>query len=236
MKFTAFRSTQTQHPSSIYILLFLFSAVRYGPSLDHLQEEDTSTCCTRGLPLPRKHAGPSFVVPTHRRTAPRGCKFAPRNFLFSKFEPTHGCAKDLIVKIYFCEVSYLLTVLCNDVANFVHYVAYWPTNEWVWSTDGMTLTGGNRSTGRKICPIATFYAAVSLILKFQLKEQELVLGWCKYSLNDYRRGLIINFPYWWVPSTWQQTGNTEYPWKIDRHLLIYIILCIITCITDFNCS
>jgi len=33
-------------------------------------------------PLPRKYAGPPFVLATHRRTAPGGCKFAPRNFCF----------------------------------------------------------------------------------------------------------------------------------------------------------
>jgi predicted SpoU family rRNA methylase len=46
---TAIRSTQTLHPSNIYIRLFLFSAARCGRSLDHLREGDTNTCCRRGL-------------------------------------------------------------------------------------------------------------------------------------------------------------------------------------------
>jgi hypothetical protein len=38
--------------------------------------------------------------------------------------------ENLIVQTYFYEVRYLLTVLFNDVANFVHYVTYL-TDDWV---------------------------------------------------------------------------------------------------------
>lgn len=72
--------------------------------------------------LPRKYAGPSFSVLTHPRTAV--VSVSPRTFCFRNYSLYTDVQKNLIVKIYFYEVSYLLTVLFNDAANFVHCVAY----------------------------------------------------------------------------------------------------------------
>ena len=112
----AVRSTQTQHPSNIHIRLFLFSTARCGRSLDHLQVEDASTCYRRGRP---------FLVSTQDRHLVCSQRLAavslhPALSVFGIRAYARMCKK------FNCqnEVSHLLTVLFNDVANFIHYVAY----------------------------------------------------------------------------------------------------------------
>ena len=53
-----------------------------------------------------------------------------------------------------CVLNKRKCVSFNDAANYWDYIAL-VNDEWAFSVGGLTLTGGNRSTWRKICPSTT---------------------------------------------------------------------------------